>query len=316
MKCPICFSERLRDKLIGKDFYEKLVPGKFLLSECQNCGCIFQKPIPSQSEIGTFYATNYYSYQVGRKKSFFDKLRENTIRVNYEGISNFSFFWKIILLFTRKKFKDILPISKGGGNFLDIGCGDSINLRILKDYGWNTYGIEISEDAVKAAQAENLNVIHSTLEDYNPDVKFNAMRLWHVLEHLLDPHASMEKIKNLLTDDGVVYIAIPNTRSLNAYLFGKYWIGYDVPRHLINYSLKSFEILLKSHNLKISSYKHASTAGLLCSISNFLNGITNKKLRLANNPFLVLITYPYDFLSDLFKLGDTLYIKVQKNERE
>lgn len=312
--CPICKESKTSFKFNGRDVYEKLVSGSFKLFQCHKCECIFQFPMPGGDKIGTFYANNYYSYQVGRKKSFFDKVRENTIRVNYEGTNNFPFLWKVFLLFTRKKFRDILPMGRQGGKFLDIGCGDSINLRILRDYNWDTYGIEISEEAVKDAQAKNLQVARSTLEDYSPGIKFDAIRLWHVLEHLPDPHASMEKLRSLLREKGIVYIAIPNTKSLNAYLFGKYWIGYDVPRHLINYSIKSLKVLLAKHNFTLLGYKHASTAGLLCSISNFINGVTKRKLRLANNPFLVILMYPYDFITDLIGLGDTLYIKIKKNE--
>jgi 2-polyprenyl-3-methyl-5-hydroxy-6-metoxy-1,4-benzoquinol methylase len=314
MKCPICFSEKVRFKLTGRDVYEKLVPGDYSLYQCKYCKCIFQFPMPNQEEIGTFYANDYYSYQVDRKKSFFDNLRENTIRVNYVGLGQFPFFWKIILFFTGRQFKDILPTNKHGGNFLDVGCGDATNLRILKDYGWNTYGIEINENAVRMAKEQGLQVSCSMLDQYDSNVKFHAIRLWHVLEHLPDPHKAMEKLNSLLVDKGIVYIAIPNTKSLNAFIFRKYWIGYDIPRHLIDYSPKAFRLLLKKHGFQMLSFKYASTSGLLCSISNMINGLTKKKLRLGNNSLFVLLTYPYDLLTDLLGLGDIVYIKIQKND--
>ncbi len=315
--CPVCGKNDSDFKFSGRDFYEKLVPGKFFLWKCLSCGTIFQYPMPANEKIGTFYPNDYYSYRVKRKKSFFDHLRENTIRVNFDGMNNFSFFWKVILIFVGKKFSDILPVyRKSGGTFLDVGCGDSVNLRILNEYGWDTYGIEIDPRAVAAARAENLNVTCSTLENYATEKKFDAIRLWHVLEHLPNPNESMRKLNSLLSEDGTIYMAIPNVRSLNAYIFGKYWIGYDVPRHLINYSLDSLKLLLKNNGFKMLEYKHSSTAGLVCSISNFINSLTKKKkFRLANNLFLVVFAYPYDLITDLLGLGDILFIKIQKNDQ-
>lgn len=269
--------------------------------------------MPSSEDISSFYPKAYYSYQVHRERSFLDRVRENTIRAAIDGLNGFSFFWKCLLFFTRRRFQGLLPLFRNpGGKFLDIGCGDASNLRILKEYGWDTYGIEISKDAAESAQQEGFNVTHSTLENYAPDVTFDAIRLWHVLEHLPDPHKSAAKIRSLLNTGGVVYLAIPNIRSLNALLFGKYWIGYDIPRHLIDYSFSSFRLLVEKHGFRILSYRYASTSGLLCSVSNFLNSLSKRKFRLANNQALVILTYPYDFLTDLFSAGDILYIQIQK----
>lgn len=315
--CPICGNfQNTKMDFIGRDYYEKYVNGKFYIFYCNKCDIKFIYPFPSNKEIESYYPKNYYAYYSGNKKSFLTRLRENTIISNFEGLGQFNLFWKIILLFTKNKFKFFLPSQRiKNGHFLDVGCGRGENLELLSRFGWKTFGIEIAEDIVNNIKNRGLNVAHATLDAYKTTQKFDAIRLWHVLEHLPDPDTAMEKIHFLLKDNGTVYIAIPNMRSLNTLIFGKYWVGYDVPRHLFNFSIKSSKLLLEKNGFRILSCRYSSSSGFISSISNYLNSKTKKKYRLADNLFLVVLTYPFDCITDLFKAGDTIYFKIQKNEK-
>ena len=50
-------------------------------------------------------------------------------------------------------------------------------------------------------------------------------------------------------------IAIPNFKSFDSKYYGKYWAGYDTPRHLWHFSRKGIGLMAKKNNLKILKVK-------------------------------------------------------------
>jgi hypothetical protein len=52
------------------------------------------------------------------------------------------------------------------------------------------------------------------------------------LEHLSEPVQDLRQIHSLLKDGGWLFFSMPNYESLEAKVFGPYWSGWDLPRHL------------------------------------------------------------------------------------
>ena len=312
--CPVCKSSKISFRFAGQDFLYKTTKKKFNLFICQICGAVFLNPQPGERELANFYPKNYYSYASYNKNSFLTRLREALIDISFGNSQKYGVFLKTVALILKPKFKNILPLYyKKNGKFLDVGCGNGENLAILKKHGWQTYGIEIDKQAVKQAQKRGLNVRYTSLEKAEfGKLKFDCIRMWHVLEHLPNPHLALRKLRHLLKNGGIIYLAIPNTNSLMAKIFGRYWNGYEIPRHLINYSIQNLKLLLKEHKFEVVYLKYASTAGLIGSLSDYLNIKFNKKFIFSNNLFLVVLIYPLDFLTDLLKTGDTIYLKIKK----
>src|SRR5690606_26675326 len=80
---------------------------------------------------------------------------------------------------------------------------------------------------------------------------FDAIVLWHVLEHVHDLHDYMKKFRELLTADGVLIIAVPNYTSTDAKIYKEYWAAYDVPRHLYHFSPGAMKKLVEKHGMVI-----------------------------------------------------------------
>ena len=72
--------------------------------------------------------------------------------------------------------------------------------------------------------------------------------MWHVLEHVPFLQQRMEELYALLSDDGALYIAVPNCESYDASYYGKYWAAYDVPRHLYHFTKKDISSLAEKNN--------------------------------------------------------------------
>ena len=67
------------------------------------------------------------------------------------------------------------------------------------------------------------NVFHGTLDEFETDDKFDLVFMSHVIEHVLDPVATVAKIRTLLKPGGVLYLETPNVRSLDARLWRRRW---------------------------------------------------------------------------------------------
>ena len=95
------------------------------------------------------------------------------------------------------------------------------------------------------------------MEDLNslPSQSFDVITMWHVLEHVHDLHPYMERLKELLSREGYLVIAVPNYTSTDARQYGNYWASYDVPRHLYHFSPQSMKKLLEIHGLQLKEMK-------------------------------------------------------------
>src|SRR5690606_34869286 len=104
----------------------------------------------------------------------------------------------------------------------------------------------------------------------------DALTLWHVLEHVADLNHTLEKLRDLLTKNGTMFIAVPNLNSADAEYYGEHWAAYDVPRHLWHFSQNSMGKLLATHDLKI-------TTTVPMHLDAYYVSILSEKYRLGKN---------------------------------
>ena len=104
-------------------------------------------------------------------------------------------------------------ISRGTNiKMLDVGCYTADLLKILPgkvDY----YGVDSDEEALKVAQMRGAKVFKLDIERQGLSAvsqKFDIIIATEILEHLKDPQDIVRQIKEILNDDGVVLISLPN----------------------------------------------------------------------------------------------------------
>jgi len=117
---------------------------------------------------------------------------------------------------------------------LDVGCGNGAFAEALKDItNAEVWGIEYMEDQAKIALGKLDKVFFGPCENFLdelPDNYFDAIYFNDVLEHLVDPYMVLDKIKNKLTNNGVVISSVPNVRHHKTFLktlFHKDWRYLD-----------------------------------------------------------------------------------------
>lgn len=128
-----------------------------------------------------------------------------------------------------------------GGNLLDYGCGTGDFLSAAKRKNWNSFGVEVNKQARVFAQEKGLTIYPN--QEEITKLTYDAITLWHVLEHLENPTNMCRWFKDQLSSKGVLIVAVPNYRSWDAKFYKQYWAAYDVPRHLWHFSKQSIDAL-------------------------------------------------------------------------
>lgn len=236
--CPNCGNINISFILRAKDY---TVSGEeFEIWECKNCTQRFTQNIPEKEDIGKYYQSeNYISHSDttrGFVNNLYHKVRKHT------------------LIQKRKLIEK--STGKNSGNILDVGAGTGAFLSTMKISNWNIAGTEPDKNArEKARELYGINLAQSEEINSLPEQSFDAITLWHVLEHVHDLHHYVEQLNKLLSPDGKLFIAVPNYTSYDATIYKEYWAAYDVPRHLYHFSPKAMKNLLKAHALNIEKLK-------------------------------------------------------------
>ncbi len=198
--CPVCGASN--HKQIAR-FDRRLK--RLSTHMCFTCGLFFTNPMPSSAELDRFYAATYRAeYQF----AFLRPRKTHQIRKQREADSRSSRISEII------GFNE--PV-----RFLDFGCGSGELVRAMAVRGYEAHGFEPGVDygsfgqdklAEDAGGANAIRVGSWRDMDY-PANSFDAISCLHVLEHLNDPMAALEKIHDWLADGGVLYLETPNMQN-------------------------------------------------------------------------------------------------------
>lgn len=237
-QCPVCSSGDIHGAFSAKDY--TVSHRSFVIMRCGNCTGMFTQDVPKQENIGKYYASENYISHSDTNKGFVNRL--------YHIIRKRTLNGKRILI------KKETNISRG--TILDIGCGTGAFLHTMKLAGWEARGLE-PDEAARDKASELYGIYPQPSHDlFNlPHGSFDAITMWHVLEHVHQLHEYAAQLKNLLKPGGRIFIAVPNYTSYDAQYYKEFWAAYDVPRHLYHFSPDSMRTLIQNHGLSIKKVK-------------------------------------------------------------
>jgi 2-polyprenyl-3-methyl-5-hydroxy-6-metoxy-1,4-benzoquinol methylase len=236
--CPVCHSRKIEFKLAAKD--HTVSKQIFEIWECTDCTVRFTQDIPTINEIGKYYQSNDYVSHSNTKKGM--------VNILYHWIRSFTLVSKKKLV---KKFTDLHT-----GNILDVGAGVGSFVHTMKKGGWTVKGLEPDETARRNAKEQYQLELGYPSELYDqPLLHYDAITMWHVLEHVHDLHGYFAIFKKILKEKGTLFIAVPNYTSYDAEIYDEHWAAYDVPRHLYHFSPHSIDILAEQHGFQVVAYK-------------------------------------------------------------
>lgn len=226
--CRVCGSNTARLLFAGRDLaFEQ--PGEFPVVRCSDCGLVYLRERPISDEIGRYYPESYTPY-----------------RTAVQDEPNPALRWARRRNLARRARVVARASPQAPGRLLDVGCATGGFLDFMRAEGWTVHGVEINHRAVEYARERfGLDVHHGDLLDAGlPAGAFDAITFWDVLEHTYDPMKTLLEARRLLDDGGAIVLTLPNWESVDRSLFGRAWIGYDIPRHLYAFPRPALRRLL------------------------------------------------------------------------
>ena len=231
-KCPVCDQNILNDFLVCKD--HTVSNDDFKLCKCESCGFVFTNPRPEPHQLGIYYKSEDYISHSNTSKGIVNKI--------YLLVRNFTLTKKFNLVNGYAKPKKLL----------DIGCATGMFLNVCKQKGVDVVGVEPDENAAQYARSTfGLDVQDEASLAKFDDNTFDAITMWHVLEHVPNLNQRVEEIKRLVKPGCFIFIAVPNMASFDAQFYSDKWAAYDVPRHLYHFNNATMAKLLQKHGLTL-----------------------------------------------------------------
>lgn len=213
---------KLKDYSVSKEDFELVYNPEYDLFKTH--------PIPK--DLDKYYQSQDYISHTDNKRSLFEKV--------YHLVKEYTL---------SSKESKITSYLTNKGKLLDIGAGTGDFLVYCKSKKWEVLGIEPNAQAKELARKKGVPFIENTTEISTSC--FDAITLWHVLEHVEDLENQLSELRRITKPNGFIFVAVPNFKSYDAKHYKEFWAAYDVPRHIWHFSKNSIEKLFAEKDMQL-----------------------------------------------------------------
>jgi 2-polyprenyl-3-methyl-5-hydroxy-6-metoxy-1,4-benzoquinol methylase len=209
------------------DRNRRLTEDQFDYVRCQECGTLALANVPD--DLTAYYTSEYY-----RLPDSSEQLQAMTASAEQAKLR-------------------LVQAWAPQGRLLEIGPAAGAFLAAAHAAGHDVEGIEMDRDCCSFIEQQlGVRVTHSAdpavaLEGSGP---FQAIMMWHVIEHLRDPAAVLVASAGALAPGGVLVIATPNPEALELRTLRHRWFHLDAPRHVFLLPSRTVAQLGAEHGLE------------------------------------------------------------------
>lgn len=209
-QCPLCHAGIAKQTVVTPHVYGAK-DNKHSFFHCEACDVRYMHPGLTPEEESRFYAAEFEGFMAGRagSKGGWEQV-EDHIRANEP---------------TRlRRMKYLAPNINGKMKILEMGCSSGFMMLPLIREGHTCVGVEPSGVFSEHLQKNGLNVYQSMdqMKKNHPEMKFNLIQHFFVLEHIADPLPFLQAQMELLERDGKLIFEIPNAED-------PLYTIYDIP---------------------------------------------------------------------------------------
>lgn len=205
--CPTCGSTDARHEL-DKDHMQ--------LVRCAACDLVYVSPTFDEAHYKKVYASREYQ----------DIVRDLGMKSHEYRVGRFG-RERVALMAAH--------LSTAAPRYLDVGCSTGFVVEAARDAGWQAIGVDLNPSAVEFGTARGLDLRAVELEASGLEPEsFDAVSLFDVLEHLIDPVRTLRACARLIKPGGIVFVYVPNYDSASRLLMGKD-AHFIWPTHHLNY---------------------------------------------------------------------------------
>jgi SAM-dependent methyltransferase len=310
--CRACGCEEYTVLFEGTDRFYRTTDKRFRIVECRRCRLIRLFPQPEPAELAEYYPPGYW-FDAGSATA--DRLEQVYRR----------FVLRDHLRFARRA----IAASGEAGVVLDVGCGGGLFLSVLAEGGSRVVGLDLSLDAAKIAWLRHgvPTVCASLSRTPFTTESCATITMFHVLEHLYDPHACIAEAHRILRPDGRLVVQVPNAASWQFLLLGSSWRGVEIPRHLLLFRPSDLEVLLERCGFEVVRSNHFSLrdspACLATSLAPWLEPTLRRSLGTREGPRtrlfkdllylgLVAVCLPFALMEAACRAGAFVMVEARK----
>lgn len=333
--CNLCGSARSERLFASKERQYRDISClvEFGVVQCADCGHVYLSPRVKQEFISTFYPKTYYTRSARPEETQFRRAKRDIYRLiaqryfgypevlteQQEWLPLLSALLPLLYLVYGFRFRRILPYTPGG-RMLDFGFGGPDYLILMRDLGWDCWGIDADQAWFPLLKERGISVGDDLFAKEIPQGGFDWITSYHSLEHIYDPKGSLLRFSHLLKPGGHLYLGVPNFDSLPARLWGPYWYNLSVPIHINFFSPRSLERLLGEAGFRITKLQYRSLpedfpASLQFFWNQWISTISGEKrtsMFLRDWGFARLAFLPLSFMLDLLRMGDRIEVTAVK----
>ena len=217
--------------------------------QCRNCGLVYVNPRPKDELIPTLYDKDYFTSpsSIGFDNYFSDETRKG-----------------MILAAKRR----LLVLREAGittfGKMLEVGCGTGELCHVLHNIGMSVTGIDISESAIVEARSRYKTILFQvgTIDDIDPEVQYDALFAFELIEHLTNPDRFFRKASTLLAKHSFLCVTTPNFECAESVGFGN-WTGFSMSfEHLCFFSSATISKYAAKHGMQVACTLYGGGKGL------------------------------------------------------
>ncbi len=194
------------------------------LDRCPHCHYVQVREKPVDEVIRKIYSDNYFEHTKYKNPGALDLENKRRLNLLINSLEPGSIVW-------------------------DAGCSTGDFIRIGKDH-FRMYGTDLSDYAIELAKQKNPELADQLrsgrLEEARfSDLKFDAICLWDVIEHIWDPAEVIETLLSRLKPGGFLFLSTPAIDAITARVLGRYWAFMTPPEHLGFFTDKTFRWLFE-----------------------------------------------------------------------
>ena len=287
--------------------------------ECRRCGTLYLSWISAESQK---YAESYFFEEY--KNQYGKTYLEDFENIKAQGKRRMSHINKLAGLTgvagvaessgkagagdeTVAACDEAVAAGRAEKKLLDIGCAYGPFLAAAAESGWEPYGIDVSESAVKYVN----EALHFTAEKApfpdgnfkNLPEKYDAVTMWYVIEHFKNLDSVIKKVSGLLSEGGVFAFSTPSASGVSARFSSDSFFKNSPKDHYSILDMRKCKKILKKYgfsNIKcVSTGHHPERFPFFCGDSS---GKSNQK----QGAFGASVCWKLiSRISWIFKLGDT-----------
>lgn len=280
--CLICdFDNYQRIASLKYDYLNRFNTD-FHLVKCCRCGFHYLYPLPKDEDLIEIYSDEYHFH---KEKWLY---------------SIFGWFFGLSLI----KDASLIKKYKKRGTILDIGGGSG---KFLDQFstGWTRYYVDPSSSAV-GTLSKDIKIFNKFLEECHFDSElFDVIVLRNVLEHTSNPYPLLKEISRVLKVNGILFIRMPNIKSVDFKIFKEHWYVIQDPGHIVFYSLDVAKKLFGRVGLNVIRSKTTIFSAPLSLFRSYYVKRRDEKnwLKKVRVPIILILSVLYSFVSFSFPKG-------------